>query len=79
MGLVDTCTTPRLMQLIEAGRLDTSVFATHRFALDEAMDAYDAFADANASGAFKVVLEGAKHQQLVAVEAVQGADRNGAS
>jgi hypothetical protein len=29
------------------------------------MDAYDAFADAKTSGAFKVVLEGAKHQQLV--------------
>ena len=30
-GLVDTCTTPRLMQLIAAGKLDLSVFATHRF------------------------------------------------
>jgi alcohol dehydrogenase len=63
-GLVDTFTTPRLMQLIEMGKLDPSVFATHRFALSEAMDAYDAFADAAGSGAFKVVLEGAKHQQL---------------
>jgi alcohol dehydrogenase len=42
-GLVDTFTTPRLMQLIETGKLDTSVFATHRFALGDAMDAYDAF------------------------------------
>ena len=66
-GLVDTNTTPRLMQLIEAGKLDTSVFATHRFALDEAMAAYDAFADAKSSGAFKVVLEGAVHQQLAPV------------
>jgi alcohol dehydrogenase len=64
-GLVDTFTTPRLIELIEAGKLDPTVFATHRFALDEAMDAYDAFADAKTSGAFKVVLEGAKHQQLV--------------
>jgi hypothetical protein len=32
------------------------------------MDAYDAFADAAASGAFKVVLEGAKHQQLQPVD-----------
>jgi alcohol dehydrogenase len=67
-GLVDTFTTPRLMQLIEMGKLDPSVFATHRFALSEAMDAYDAFADAAASGAFKVVLEGAKHQQLQPVD-----------
>jgi alcohol dehydrogenase len=64
-GLVDTFTTPRLMQLIVAGKLDPSVFATHRFSLDEAMTAYDAFADAKSSGAFKVVLEGAKHRQLL--------------
>ena len=69
MGLVDTCTTPRLMQLIAAGKLDPSVFATHRFSLDEAMTAYDAFTDAKASGAFKVVLEGAKHRQVVPAEA----------
>jgi alcohol dehydrogenase len=58
-GLVDTYSTPRLLALISAGRLDPSVFATHHFALDEAMDAYDAFADAAGSGAFKVVLTGA--------------------
>jgi alcohol dehydrogenase len=63
-GLVDTVTTPRLMQLIAAGKLDPTVFATHRFALGEAMAAYDAFADAQESGAFKVVLEGVKHQQI---------------
>jgi alcohol dehydrogenase len=67
-GLVDTFTTPRLMQLIEMGKLDPSVFTTHRFALSEAMAAYDAFADAGNSGAFKVVLEGAKHQQLQPVD-----------
>jgi alcohol dehydrogenase len=71
-GLVDTNTTPRLMQLIEAGKLDPAVFATHRFSLDEAMEAYDAFADATTSGAFKVVLEGEKHRQLVPVGAAAG-------
>jgi alcohol dehydrogenase len=59
-GLVDTTSTPRLMELIRAGRLDPTVFATHRFPLDEAMSAYDAFADAAGSGAFKVVLEGTR-------------------
>ena len=68
-GLVDTFSTPRLMALIAAGKLDPSVFATHRFSLDEAMAAYDAFADAKSSGAFKVVLEGEKHRQLVPAEA----------
>jgi alcohol dehydrogenase len=59
-GLVDTFSTSRLMALISAGRLDPSVFATHRFPLDEAMAAYDAFSDAGTTGAFKVVLEGTK-------------------
>jgi alcohol dehydrogenase len=63
-GLVDTVSTPRLMQLVAKGKLDPSVFITHRFALTEAMGAYDVFANAATSGAFKVVLEGAKHQQL---------------
>ena len=57
-GLVDTQSTPRLMELIAAGKLDPSVFATHRFSLDEAMVAYDAFAAAQDSGAFQDVLEG---------------------
>lgn len=48
-GLVDTFSTPRLMALISAGRLDPSVFATHHFPLYEAMAAYDAFADAAAN------------------------------
>jgi alcohol dehydrogenase len=76
-GLVDTFSTPRLMQLIEAGKLDPSVFATHRFALSEAMAAYDAFADAKTSGAFKVVLEGSKHLQLERIDELvtAGADR----
>jgi len=73
-GLVDTSTTPTLMRLIEARRLDPTVFTTHRFALDEAMDAYDAFADAKTSGAFKVVLEGAAHQQLVPAGATVAAE-----
>jgi alcohol dehydrogenase len=75
-GLVDTFTTPQLMQLIEGGKLDTSIFATHRFALGEAMAAYDAFADAAGSGAFKVVLEGAKHQQLEPVDDLATAGAN---
>jgi alcohol dehydrogenase len=55
-GLVDTITTPRLLNLIAEGRLDTSVFATHRFPLSETMAAYDTFADAASSHALKVVL-----------------------
>jgi alcohol dehydrogenase len=57
-GLVDTFSIPQLMRLIASGRLDPSLFATHRFALGDTMDAYDTFADAANSGALKVVLQG---------------------
>jgi alcohol dehydrogenase len=56
-GLVDTVTTPTLMQLIEQGKLDPTPFATHRFALADTMAAYDTFAAAAESNALKVVLE----------------------
>jgi alcohol dehydrogenase len=56
-GLVDTFTTPQLLKLIAEGRLDATPFATHRFALDETMAAYDTFGDAAHTHALKVVLE----------------------
>ncbi len=57
-GLVDTSTIPQLMELIQHGRLDPTVLATHRFGLSDTMDAYDTFADAATTGALKVVLQG---------------------
>ena len=75
-GLVDTFSTPRLLQLIAEGRLDATQFATHRFALDETLDAYDTFAAAAETDALKVVLEGeyavrsrARSNELAAVSA----------
>ena len=58
MGLVDTFTTPQLLQLIADGRLDPTPFATHRFELGETEDAYNTFADAASTNALKVVLSG---------------------
>jgi alcohol dehydrogenase len=55
-GLVDTYSTPRLLTMLAAGQLDTGRFVTHRFGLDEMMDAYDVFADAADTGALKVAL-----------------------
>lgn len=55
-GLVDTRTIPTLMRLIEAGKLDTRRMATHRFALHDAMKAYDTFANAAKEQAIKVVM-----------------------
>jgi alcohol dehydrogenase len=57
-GLVDTFSIPQLMRLIASGRLDPSLFATHRFPLEDTMAAYDTFADAASTNALKVVLEG---------------------
>ena len=37
-GLVDTSSTPGLMNLVSAGKLDPLVFGTHRFALEQAED-----------------------------------------
>jgi len=55
-GLVDTITTPQLMKLIEARRLDPTPFATHHFALGQTEEAYDVFAAAAETHALKVVL-----------------------
>jgi alcohol dehydrogenase len=59
-GLVDTQTIPQLMNLVASGRLDPTVFATHHFALEDTMSAYDTFADAANTAALKVVLEGSE-------------------
>ena len=54
------------MRLISSGRLDPSLFATHRFPLGDTMAAYDTFADAANSGALKVVLQGSNVSTPVA-------------
>jgi alcohol dehydrogenase len=74
-GLVDTNTTPKLLKLIEGGRLDPTVFATHHFPLDAAEEAYDVFGAAAETHALKVVLEATPvpHSKVVREEALVGA------
>jgi alcohol dehydrogenase len=55
-GLVDTYSTPRLLNMVDAGHLDTAHMITHRFALDDIIEAYDVFARPAQTGALKVVL-----------------------
>ncbi|RKN51113.1 zinc-dependent alcohol dehydrogenase family protein [Micromonospora endolithica] len=55
-GLVDTNTTPRLLDMLVAGQLDTGHLVTHRFPLAEIMRAYDVFASPAETGALKVLL-----------------------
>jgi alcohol dehydrogenase len=55
-GLVDTYSTPDLLAMLAAGRLDAERFITHRFGLDEMPAAYEVFARAEDTGALKVTL-----------------------
>jgi alcohol dehydrogenase len=54
--LVDTVTTPMLLKVVRAGKLQPGKLVTHRFAMNEIMKAYDTFANAAKEGALKVVL-----------------------
>jgi alcohol dehydrogenase len=58
-GLVDAYSTPTLLRLLEGHQLDAGRFATHHFALDEFLEAYDTFGRAGETGALKVVLTAA--------------------
>ncbi|QBS45325.1 zinc-dependent alcohol dehydrogenase family protein [Nocardia sp. CS682] len=55
-GLVDTHSTPTLIELVRGGRLQPSEIVTHRFGLDEFELAYDVFSRSGETGALKVVL-----------------------
>ena len=55
-GLVDAYSTSTLLRLLTSGHLDAKRFVTHRFALDEIVEAYDVFGRAAETGALKVVL-----------------------
>ncbi|MFC4119862.1 zinc-dependent alcohol dehydrogenase family protein [Nonomuraea zeae] len=55
-GLVDTSSTPALLDMIAAGRLDPTTFITHRYELHDMDAAYQTFSDPAGTGALKVVL-----------------------
>jgi alcohol dehydrogenase len=55
-GLVDTYSTPTLLRMVASGQLDTAPFITHRFGIDEMLEAYDVFGQAADTGALKVAL-----------------------
>jgi alcohol dehydrogenase len=55
-GLVSGTTIPTLLQLVRDGRIPAERLGTHRFELDDVMQAYDVFAAAGEHNALKVVL-----------------------
>ncbi|HEX3981858.1 MAG TPA: zinc-dependent alcohol dehydrogenase family protein, partial [Acidimicrobiales bacterium] len=55
-GLVDTYSTPTLLRLLTTHHIEAGQFVSHRFPLDQMVEAYDVFARAADTGALKVVL-----------------------
>ncbi len=54
--LVDTVTTPMLLKTVQSKRLDPSQLITHRFTLDQILEAYDTFGRAADTQALKVII-----------------------
>ncbi|MCL2735126.1 MAG: alcohol dehydrogenase catalytic domain-containing protein [Propionibacteriaceae bacterium] len=57
MGLVNGVSAPTLIDLVDAGKLSVKKLATHRFRLDQMLEAYDVFGNAAANHALKVILQ----------------------
>ncbi|THJ65784.1 alcohol dehydrogenase [Arthrobacter echini] len=55
-GLVSATTTPMLLKLVAQGKLSPEQFVTHRFKLDDFMDAYDTFGRAAETKAMKLAI-----------------------
>ncbi|MGA8045782.1 MAG: zinc-dependent alcohol dehydrogenase family protein [Dermatophilaceae bacterium] len=55
-GLVNATTTPQLLDQVIEGRIQPEKFVTHRFRLDEIIDAYDTFSRAADENAMKVIM-----------------------
>lgn len=55
--LVDTASTPTLLNLLHSPRIDPTLLITHRFTLDRILDAYETFRPAASTGALKVIIE----------------------
>jgi alcohol dehydrogenase len=54
--LVDTVTTPMLLKTVAAKKLDPSKLITHRFSLDQILDAYETFGHAAETNALKMLI-----------------------
>ncbi len=54
--LVDTVTTPILLKTVRSKKLDPNKLITHRFKLEQMIDAYDKFSNAANEKALKLIL-----------------------
>jgi len=55
--LVDTVSTPMLLAVVAAGRIDPTLLITHRFKFDAIIEAYETFGNAAGTKALKVLIE----------------------
>jgi len=55
--LVDTATIPMLFNTVRSHKIDPKLLITHRFKLDQILDAYDTFGNAAKTKALKVIIE----------------------
>ena len=55
--LVDTASTPMLLNILRSHKIDPKLLITHRFKLDHILDAYDTFGNAAKTKALKVIIE----------------------
>ncbi len=55
--LVDTVSTPTLLKTVQSKKIDAKQLITHRFKLDEILEAYQTFGHASETQALKVIIE----------------------
>ena len=55
--LVDTVSTPMLLSVLRSNKIDPKLLITHRFKLDQILDAYETFEHAADTRALKVIIE----------------------
>ncbi|AYG63568.1 zinc-dependent alcohol dehydrogenase family protein [Rhizobium jaguaris] len=55
--LVDTVTTPMLLKTVQSGKINPKQLITHRFGLDQILEAYETFGNAAGTQALKVIIE----------------------
>jgi alcohol dehydrogenase len=55
--LVDTVSTPMLLNIIKSHKIDPKLLITHRFKLDSIFDAYETFGQAARTRALKVIID----------------------
>jgi len=53
--MVDAITTPMLLKTVQSGKIDPRKCITHRFKLDQIMEAYDSFENAVKKKKLKII------------------------